>query len=583
MVSQGRRTRTRMRWILVLSAVVFAAFAARLFQIQAVDASTYAKIAIKDGSRKTPIPAPRGTILDRNGVALASSANVLSLTADPTLTGKNAPRIARILLKTLGSGTIDYFDTIERLQTPKTRFVIVAKNLQPLLATKAVNALSAAKLPGVYTVKGTIRTYPSGSSLASNVLGFANSAGVGVAGLERSYNAQLTGRNGSTTFETSPSGTRIPMADSTVKKMIPGSTIKTTIDRDLQYYADQQLASAVKSSGADWGVAVTMDVKTCQIVQLSQVPRVESGQAASYTTSNSTDHSVSGVYEPGSVMKTVTMAALADQGKITADSKITVPSSLTVDGFTIGDDWTHGVLHLTAAGVIAKSSNLGTITAANQMSNATFYSYLKKFGFGHKTGIQLPAESAGILTPLKDWTKAKHATVAFGQGISVNAIQMIRAVGAIANGGVMCNPSLVESTTNANGTTTTTKTHSTRVVSRSAAAQVTAMMEAVTTDEGTGPMARISGYNVAGKTGTAWRVNPVTGRYVHGENTVSFMGYAPADNPRFITYVVIDKPHADAFGGTTAGPVFQKVMSMALQRFGVAPTGAAATTVPLTW
>ena len=150
-------------------------------------------------------------------------------------------------------------------------------------------------------------------------------------------------------------------------------------------------------------------------------------------------------------MKTITMAALADQGKVTADTKIKVPSGMVIDGFPIGDYWQHGTLKLTAAGVIAKSSNLGTIVAAEQMSDSTFYSYLRKFGFGSHSGIDLPEESVGIVAPARDWTKAKHATISFGQGVSVNAIQMVRAVGAIANGGVMCTPRVVDSLTRADG------------------------------------------------------------------------------------------------------------------------------------
>ena len=403
-------------------------------------------------------------------------------------------------------------------------------------------------------------------------------------GIERQYDALLTGKDGSATYEVSPTGQRIPMADSTVVPMKPGQDVQTTIDRDLQWYADQRLADAVRSAGADWGLAITMDVRTGQVVQLSQAPTFDPGSKATMQDSNTVSRFVQTVYEPGSVLKTITMAALADQGKITPDTQISVPGKMVIDKFPIGDYWQHGTLNLTAAGVIAKSSNLGTIVAAQQMSNQTMHDYLRKFGFGVGSGVQLPGESRGILAPAASWTKANHATISFGQGISVTALQVVRAVGAIANGGVMVDPSVVSGFVDADGHRTDAKeVPSRRVVSKKAAAEVTRMMEAVTADDGTAPAAQIPGYRVAGKTGTAWRVNPVTGRYVRGQNTVSFIGFAPADEPRFITYVVLDKPFANAGGGSTAAPVFHDIMSMALERFGVAPTGSRSPKVAQEW
>jgi len=212
------------------------------------------------------------------------------------------------------------------------------------------------------------------------------------------------------------------------------------------------------------------------------------------------------------------------------------------------------------------------------------YNYFRKFGLGQMSGVNLPGESDGILKNGKEWSKANHATIAFGQGISVTAMQMVRAVGAIANAGKMCEPSVVSATTDADGKAVELPAKpSKRVVSKDAAATVTRMMEAVTAPDGTAPAAAIKGYRVAGKTGTAWRVDPTTGRYIRGQNTVSFMGFAPADNPRFLTYIVLDKPYSNAGGGSTAGPVFHDIMSMALERFGVAPTGSKSPKVKQTW
>jgi cell division protein FtsI (penicillin-binding protein 3) len=582
MTPRQKVSRRRLRVCLAMVLGIFGVFGIRLFQIQGLDASAYAAQAIESGTAKSTDPAPRGAILDRNGVELATNVDGLTLTADPSMTSPNAPQIARILVQKLGS-RIDYFDTIDKLRKPNSRFVYLIRDVPAWTANKALKAVNQAGLPGVFGEKETLRTYPGGK-LAANLLGYVNGAGKGVAGLEQQYDKTLTGVDGASTYEVSPTGQRIPMADSTVTKMVPGGDVTTTIDRDLQWYADQRLADAVKASSADWGLAITMDVKTCQIVQMSQAPTFNADDGTGMTDANTVSRAIQNVYEPGSVMKTVTMGSLADQGKIAADTPIVVPSGLDIDNFHIGDYWKHGTLHLTAAGVIALSSNLGTIVASQQMSNTTMYDYFHKFGFGQKTGVNLPGESEGILTNGKDWTKANHATIAFGQGISVTAMQMVRADGAIANGGRMCDPTVVTSTTDANGKKTTIPSAPAhRVVSKKAASIVTRMMEAVTAPNGTAPVAAIKGYRVAGKTGTAWRVDPTTGRYIHGQNTVSFMGFAPADNPRFLTYVVLDKPFANAGGGSTAGPVFHDIMSMALERFGVAPTGSKSPNVPQTW
>jgi cell division protein FtsI (penicillin-binding protein 3) len=587
-MKRQRLTRRRLRTSLVLVVALFCLFGVRLFWIQGLDAQAYAAMARQAGTHTTTVPAPRGDILDRNGEVLATSVDGLTLTADPSMTADDAPRIARILVSSLGEDRIDYFDTIEKLRTPKSRYVVVEKNLPAAQADTALKAVRKAGYTGVFGESVTLRSYPGGR-LAANLVGYMSQTKdsdrpVGVQGLERQYDSLLTGKDGSATYEVSPSGQRIPMADSTVVEMVPGRDVETTIDRDLQWYADQRLADAVRSSSSDWGLAITMDVRTGQIVQLSQAPTFDPDTKSSMQDSNTVSRFVQTVYEPGSVLKTITMAALADQGKITPETQIRVPGQMVIDKYPIGDYWKHGTINLTAAGVIAKSSNLGTIVAAQQMSDETMHDYLRTFGFGVTSGVELPGESRGILKPAAEWTKANHATISFGQGISVTAMQVVRAVGAIANGGVMVDPTVVSGYVDADGhRSKADETATRRVVSKKAAAQVTRMMEAVTADDGTAPAAQIPGYRVAGKTGTAWRVNPVTGRYVRGQNTVSFIGFAPADQPRFITYVVLDKPYASAGGGSTAAPVFHDIMSMALERFGVTPTGSEPPKVEQEW
>jgi cell division protein FtsI (penicillin-binding protein 3) len=579
-VTRQRLSRRRLRFCLYALVGVFLIFSIRLFQIQALDTQAYAAQAVVSGTAKVPIPAPRGQILDRNGKPLATSIEGRNITADPKLTAANAPRIAAILRETLGDDQIDYFETIDRLRTPNSRFVYIAKYLPVWQAKKALDALE--DYPGIVVEKVGLRSYPGGR-LAANLIGFVNSEGAGKAGIEASLDKRLTGTNGEATYEVSPTGMRIPMADVTVKKMVPGTDIISTIDRDLQWYADQRLALGVAEAKSDWGLAITMDVRTGQIVQLSQAPTYDVDNGRDRDRFNTVNRVVEQTYEPGSVLKTITMAALADQRKIRPESPIVVPKSIKLDQFRIGDYWQHGTLHLTAAGVIAKSSNLGTIVAAQQMSRHEHWSYLRRFGFGGATAVELPYEANGILKNPDYWTRARHGTIAFGQGIGVTAMQMIRAVGAIANGGVMVQPTVVDSYVNPDGKRIEPEPReSRRVISPEAAAMVTRMMEQVPrSDGGTAPAAQIAGFRVAGKTGTAWRIE--NGRYARGMNTVSFMGFAPADNPRFITYVVLNRAFTNAGGGRTAAPVFHDIMSMALERFGVVPSGSRSPKVDLDW
>jgi len=579
--SRSAAAATRLRVCFLAVAIILSLFAGRLFQLQGIDSGAYAAMAVEQGSKKVPLPAARGEILDRNGIALAKSVEAVAVTADPSITARHATQIAEVLV---GKLDLDYFDTLQRLSQADLRFVYLAHKVPTWKATKVVNALQAAGLSaGVYTERDPLRTYP-GDALAANVLGLVGSNGDGAAGLEQTYQSTLAGTDGSATYELSPDEERIPLADSTVTEPVDGTSLRTTLDRDLQWYADRRLSQAVTETGSGWGVAVTMDVQTGQVLQLSQVPTFDANDPASISPSSINARGVQIVYEPGSVQKVMTMAAIADQGLVNPTTKVVVPPSLTIDDFEISDSSDHGTIHLTATGVISKSSNLGTILLAKQLSDSKLHSYLRSFGFGTETEIGLPGESGGILNPPTTWSDANHATIAFGQGISVTAVQMAAAVGTIANGGTYVQPTLVQEFIAPGGqveAAPAARTH--RVVSEGAAAEVIEMMEAVTRDDGTAPLAQIPGYRVAGKTGTAWRVDPETGRYVRGENTVSFVGFAPADEPRFVTYVVLDNPTTDASGGSSAAPVFQDVISMALERYGVPPTGAKAPNTKTEW
>jgi len=572
-----RRTMFRMRTALLAIGFVLSLFAGRLFQLQGVDANAYAAMAAAEGTREVTLHAARGEILDRNGNELASSVDAVAITADPTMTADDATRIAAFLARTLD---LDYFTAVEKLRTPDTQFVYLARRVPTWRADEMFDALYDAGLAGVFSERDPLRTYPE-SSAVSNLVGLVGEGGAGSSGLEQQFDDVLHGTDGEATYVNSPGGEQIPMAGSRVNPAVDGQSIVTTLDRDLQFYASKRLAQQVRQTGSDWGAAITIDVQTGQIFAFAQSPTFNPGRTSELDIEATTNRGIQYVYEPGSVQKVLTFAAVADQGQITPFTRLRVPGAIHIDGFELNDDWAHGTIGLTATGAIAKSSNLATIGASRRISREQLAAYLRDFGLGSATGVELPGESNGILAPHDDWSDAQAATIAFGQGLSVTAMQMAAAVAAIANDGEYIAPTLVAGYGQPDGSVLAAPAPTTRqVISPRAARMVTRMMTAVTREGGTAPAAAIPGYLVAGKTGTAQRAAE-TGGYAPGERTISFAGFAPADDPRFMTYVVLDNPQDGSFGGTGAAPVFHDIMSMALQRYGVAPTGHRASRIRL--
>ncbi len=577
---RSRRSFFRLRLSILCIGFVLSLFAARLFQLQGVDANAYASMAEDEGTQTVELHASRGAILDRYGVELATTVDAVALTADPTMTEDNATRIAAILQRQIG---LDYFDTVNRLRAPDTRFVYLARRVPVWKSNQVMSALDRANLVGVFTERDPLRTYPDRDA-ASSLVGVVGADGEGLSGLEYEYDNLLAGDDGHATYLLAPSGERIPLSDENVDEPEPGVGLQTTIDRDVQWMAERRLTHAVRDTGSDWGTAITIDVRTGEIVQFSQYPGFDPNQVGSLDEDDMVNRGVQYVYEPGSVEKVLTYSAVADAGAVTPRTRIEVPGSYRVDGYEINDDWSHGTIRLTATGAIAKSSNLAAILVSQRITARKLHSYLQSFGLGSTTGVGLPGESAGILADYRDWSRSQRATIAFGQGLSVTAVQMAGALAAVANDGVYIEPTLITGYVEPDGSVEPTDDpESHRVISKKAARMVATMMTATTQDDGTAPLAAIPGYRVAGKTGTAQRVDQDTLGYVPGQRTISFAGFAPADDPRFMTYVVLDNPKDGSFGGTGAGPVFHDIMSTALQRYGIAPTGAKPVRIPLEW
>jgi len=568
----------RLRVGFVLIAMVLSVFGARLVQLQAFDPYSYAAAARKANMDHVILPATRGDILDRNGEPLADSVDGLMVVADPKMTAKRAPQLAKFLSNKLD---IDYFTALRQLRgSSDSRFEYVARRVPATKAAEAVQEAEDLGFKGLSTRRDPVRNYPGGD-LAANIVGFVGTD-ESLGGLERTFDEQLAGKDGTATYEVA-GGSRIPLGRSTTVAPVDGHDLRTTIDRDVQWYANKVLAQAVTSTAAESGVAIAMDTQTGEVLAMSDFPTFDANKPAQSPKADRGSRALSDVYEPGSVEKVLTLSALIDAGKVTNRTRLTVPNSLNRQDHPIHDWFDHPTKRWTLAGVIAQSSNIGTVLAADRFGPGQLRAYLERFGLGRRTGVGLSGESPGILPSGAAWTDQVEDRIDFGQSLSVNALQMITAVNTVANGGVRVSPSLIEgsATNDAGETVGTDHTTRERVVSAEAAKQTMQMMERVPDpDTGTAPGAQVPGYRVAGKTGTAQRA--VDGRY-DGSLTVSFAGFAPADKPRFTVYVAVQDPKTNKGGGSLAGPVFAKIMSRLLARYGIPPTGTKPSHLPVEW
>ena len=573
----------RLRIGFVLIAVVLSFFGARLVQLQGVDPQAYALRAAAEGAARVTLVAERGDILDRNGIPLADSIKGKMVVADPELTADRAPEIARLLSDRL---SVDYFRTLTALRGRQegSRYEYVARRVPSTLASDTLAEIDAAGFSGISLQDDPIRDYPAGD-VAANLLGYMGTDEP-LGGFERTFDEQLAGVDGEATWQsTSGKGVRIPLRESTLKAAKNGAPLRTTIDRDLQWFTQKVLAESVQQYRAESGSAIVMDTRTGEILALADVPTFDANEPSEADEEDLGSRAMNDTYEPGSVQKVLTAASLIDADKAFARQRFKVPGSLPRQDRVIGDWFDHGNIRLTLAGIIAKSSNIGTVLAADAFSPIELVSYLQRFGLGQRTDIGVRGETAGILTPGEAMTSQTKDRVAFGQSLSVNVAQMAAAVNTIANGGVLVSPSIIAgSAVTDDGTTVGTDVATrTRVVSKQAARATAKMMEKVVDPEdGVAPAAQVPGYLVAGKTGTAQRVAPDCGCY-DGSTTVSFAGFAPADDARFTVYVVIHAPKVDGGGGSISGPVFSRIMGYVLGRYGVEPTGGKPSRLPVEW
>jgi len=563
----------RMRGALAFCFIVLSIFGLRLFQLQALDAPQLAATAAENRTRTLILPAQRGEITDRKGAPLAITVDARDITVDQTMVIDPVGTANAIA----GITGADVATLIPELSGDR-KFNYVLKKITPEQWTK----IKELKLPGIFSEKTTKRIYPS-NTLASSSIGFIGGEDKGLAGLEYGFEKELAGSQGEVTVEISAGGRPLPSGIASEKKPVPGMGIRLTIDRDLQFVAEQALAARVEYAQADSGTLVAISPKTGKILALATYPTFDANKPSEAAEGVTVNHALVDAYEPGSTAKVMTMAGLLNEGVANPTTPFTIPPVLKRNGKTFHDHDPHPTLKLTMTGVLAKSSNIGTIQASELMGAEKFDSYLRKFGVGQATGMQFPGESKGRLPKLDKWSGTSFPTFAFGQGYMVTAVQIASMYATIANDGVRINPSLIEGYVMPNGQyQAAAEPERTEVISVAAAKTLREMMETVVSDEGTAPLAEIPGYRVAGKTGTAQVVDPACKCYSK-EVIASFIGMAPAEDPEIVVAVAIHHPRNGRWGGLLAGPVFKEVAQYSLQQLNIPPSNGKPTGYPVEW
>ncbi|HEY6533541.1 MAG TPA: penicillin-binding protein 2 [Acidimicrobiales bacterium] len=553
--------RKRLLVVLAVLAGLFGVLATKVVDLQVVSPSRYLAFGESQRHETQVLAANRGAILDRNGDELAVSRPTRSVFVDPALI-EDAPTAAAAVAPILGL-------TVEEVQVKMTgngRFSYLKRKVPSEVADK-VEALT---LPGVAFLDESERYLPGGDA-ARSLLGRVDIDNAGLSGLEAQYDQGLTGVPGELTIEKDPDGRTIPYDDNSVTPAQPGETLTLTIDRAIQYEAEQALSQQVATSEAKGGIAIVTKPGTGEVLAMANVVRDEKTGDVLVGTNNA---ALTTQYEPGSVIKPVTVAAALEEKVTDTTRTYYLPPYLQRYDYEFIEAEPRGAVTWNLPKILAQSSNVGTILVAEDLGGRKLYDYQRAFGFGETTDLEFPNEARGAVRDPSDWSGTDLPTIAIGQGISVTPMQMLMAYNVIANEGVYVAPNLLHSTTGADGVVHRTPVaEGRRVVSAETANQLNVMLRAVTTT-GTGQLAKVDGYNVSGKTGTARKVQP-NGTYKDEfgftQYQSTFIGVVPAEQPALSVYVMIDEPKGQYTGGTTAAPAFSDIAGFSLRRLGIPP------------
>ncbi|HEX6262055.1 MAG TPA: penicillin-binding protein 2 [Actinomycetota bacterium] len=550
----------RVRLLLAVLVLGFSSIAARVSVLHLRDAEAYEALAHDQRVREVVLPARRGSIFDRNGHELAISVDARAIYANPLVIDrpwKVADRIAPLV----GERRRVIARALEREQP----FVYLARRVD-LAHAEEVEALGIA---GVGLLEESKRYYPSGT-LAAQVLGFVGVDGLGLEGIELAYDEVLGGTPGTMVVEQDPEGRPIPQGDARIEEPVPGESLVLTIDRDLQWHTQRALQQAVKRNGAKGGTVVVLDPSTGDVLAMVTYPWFDANDYTEAPQEALLNRAVTDVYEPGSVNKVITAAAALEEGVVGPREAIDVPGAYQVGDKLFRDVHPHGPQAMTLSDIIAESSNVGTIKVAERLGRDRLATWLTRFGFGRRTGIDFPGEAEGILLDRDDWWVTSMGTIPMGQGIAVTPLQMASVYGTVANDGVRVRPRLVRGTIRAGERfEPSLPGRPRRVVGKDTARALREMLVRVV-EEGTGDLARVEGYEVGGKTGTARK--PLEDALGYSDEYVaSFIGFAPADDPRIVVAAMLDEPDT-VYGGVAAAPLFREVARFALADLQVPPT-----------
>jgi len=611
-VPQKKMMRKRLRIIVSVVLVAMVVLAGRLAWVQLVWGPDLSAKAVTQRERVYIEPARRGEILDRDGQRLAYTMKSRSLTVSPTrlrdelkdkaeieaqkdgsTEGMDDKKLDSFLTKKMeetlkdmsegipkliedsGASTskVDKDDILNKLKAD-TQYEVLVRNVDPDVAVEIAN-----KYHGVAADRQDIRQYPNGA-IGENVVGKVSMDGHGQFGFEAARDTELTGIDGQSTEDVSADGQVIPGTLRDVVDTVDGRDVTLTLDLDLQTYVQQKLEKAKANSKASGAEAVVLDAATGQVLAMANTDTVDPNKNVEDQLDEGKDfenRSVSHPYEPGSVAKVVTAAAALQEGVTTPDEVHQVPGSIDMAGVTVNDAWEHGTEPYTTTGIFGKSSNVGTLMIADKLGQEKYAEYLKKFGLGNTTGIELPNESAGSVPDLEQWSGGTFANLPIGQGQSWTTLQMASVYQALANGGERIEPRIIDSVKGPDGKDEKLEEpEKNQVVSPETAKTTVDMFRAVFQDDdaglqnGTAGNAQLKGYQLSGKTGTAQKVDPNTGAYSNSAYWITFAGIAPADDPRFVVAVMLDEPKSgvedNGGGGQSAAPIFRDIASWLLNR-----------------
>lgn len=539
-----------------------------IVKVQALDGPRLARQAQANRMRSPKELQPaRGRIYDRDGELLASSIDLETVTANPRQVTRPA-ELARALAPILGTSRARLY----RLLTVDSGYQYLARKASKRQAD-AIRRLGADSdiLTGVGFEPESKRFYPGGA-LGAQVIGFLNFEGEAASGLESTCDEKLRGKKGYLNNELTGGGQPLPKGRRLIKEAVNGTHLTLTMDRKIQFKAEQSLQRAIRKAKAKAGAAIVMDPRSGEIFAMASYPTFDLNKYYDSKPEAQLNRAVSSAFEPGSTMKIVTAAAAIEEGLYEPSSVIHVPPSISVGGWPITDSHPHGHLDLTVAQVVAQSSNIGVSLMGQKMGKELLYEYISRFGLNRKAGVDIPGEGNGWVPAPEDWSASSIGNIPFGQGISATSLEMLKVMSIIANGGRDVRPRLVSGLITPAGKRVPVKSFvGEQIVSTETAARVADMMELAASSQGTGSEAAVPDYRVAGKTGTAKKIREDGKGYDGGHYIASFAGFVPAQRPELAIIVVIDDPGTSIYGGVVAAPAFRDIAQFSLRRLEIAP------------